>query len=286
MKRSIKTAPFRFASIAALAASSLALWTLPAQASSTILSSNPYGLAGSLGYDVSYPQCNTVGTYPSNNFAIVGIGDGRPFTANPCIDKLWSYAISVSPTSMSIYFNTGNSGAYGKDITSDCKSATIPSIYSTRQQKQAWEIGCSEADFAFQTALAAGVNPNAPGNGSPIGAGMWWADIEDGNSWSTNTTLNQATINGIMSELTSPQSGTSYGGTPYSAEAGVPVGIYSNAPSWLKITGGNFTPIAASADWIATTTNTCPTSFDSSQTLLYQYGTASNGGDSDTACVV
>ncbi len=244
-------------------------------AGATASSDWPYS-AGTTGYDVSYPQCTSSTSY-SGGFAIVGIGGGRPFKANGCVTKEWSAAIAANATSISIYINTGYSGAYSRDITSAC-SANVPQTYTSGSKlAQAWEIGCSEADFAFKTALADGVNPNAPGSKYPsIGGGMWWADIETGNSWSTNTSLNQATIQGVVSELTSPVN------TSYSSEAGLPVGIYSNSTFWNKITGkSSWTPTGSSADWIAG--SSCNATFDGNPAYVAQYGTT-NVGDADTAC--
>ena len=228
------------------------------------------------GYDVSYPQCTSGTIYSSGGFAIIGLGGGRPFKANGCATSEWGAAIAAGATSISIYINTGYSGAYSRDITSAC-SANVPTTYKSGSKlAQAWEIGCSEADFAFQTALSDGINPNAPGGTSNLGGGMWWADIETGNSWSTNTSLNQATIQGIVSELASPVN-SAYGG-----EAGLQVGIYSNTTFWNKITGKSlWTPLYSSADWIAG--NKCSSTFDGNPAYVAQYGNTAVG-DPDTTC--
>ena len=266
----------RTTAAALVSASALLIPALPA--SSLVSFTNPY--SGS-GYDVSYPQCSDTTPYAPNEFAIIGIGDGRPFSTNSCVQALWSRALMAKATSFSIYINTGNSGAYGKDITSDC-AAGVPSVYTTRQSQQSWEIGCSEADYAFQAALNAGVNPNQPSSSTySIKAGMWWADIENGNSWSANSQLNQDTIQGLMAELASPLN------TSFSSEAGLPVGIYSNVSFWDSITGSTsnnlFTPTASNAGWFAG--GSC-SMFDANPAWVGQYasGTPSPVGDSDTAC--
>ena len=274
---SVRALLMRTTVTALVSASALLIPALPA--SSLASFTNPY--SGS-GYDVSYPQCSNNTPYTADEFAIIGIGDGRPFSTNPCIGALWSRALGATATSFSIYINTGNSGAYGKDITSDCATG-VPSIYTTRQSQQSWEIGCSEADYAFKAALNAGVNPNAPSSSTyPIGAGMWWADIEQGNSWSANSQLNRDTIQGLMAELATPLN------LNFSGEAGLPVGIYSNQSFWDSITGSTstniFTPTASNADWYAG--SSC-LAFDANPTWVAQYattGSASPVGDSDTAC--
>ena len=73
---------------------------------------DPYTSSTS-GYDVSYPQCSAASSiqYNGSGFAIIGIGDGRPFTANPCVIQEWGAALTAQASSISIYINTGNSGA-------------------------------------------------------------------------------------------------------------------------------------------------------------------------------
>ena len=89
--------------------------------------------------------------------------------------------------------------------------APIPSSVTGHQrstEEQAWEIGCSEA------AYAALHEPGTPA--------MWWADVETGNSWSTNTTYNDLAIDGIAYEMSS---------------LGTPTGFYSTPAMWDKIAG-------------------------------------------------
>lgn len=274
----LNLAPIHFALITLISIAALLVTSVPAEATTTTTFTNPY--SGS-GYDVSYPQCSNTTPYPANEYAIIGIGDGRAFTTNPCVQGLWSRALMAGATSLSIYVNTGNSGAYGKDITTDCATG-VPSSYTTRQEQQSWEIGCSEADYAFQAALNNGINPNAPSNMPSISAGMWWADIETGTSWSNNTSLNRAAIDGLMSELASPRNGA------FSGEAGVAVGIYSNTSFWNSITGNSpsnpFTPTGSYADWWAG--STCNNTFDGLPEWIGQFatGTPSPVGDSDSSC--
>lgn len=224
----------RFAITAAAIVALLAVLQTPAGAATS-----PY--SGS-GYDASYGQCGAT-TYPPG-FAIIGLGGGRPFTTNSCLTQEWAGAASASasgtPSTPSLYFNTGYAGAYGKDITATCQNAAphapIPPGTSSHQasvERKAWEIGCSEADYAVAKA------PGTPA--------MWWADVETGNSWSSSTTYNDFTIDGLsyaMSTLT----------------GGVAGGFYSTPSMWTKIAGANFvsTP-AITADW-EPGGSTCPAS--------------------------
>jgi hypothetical protein len=238
----------------------LTLMAAPAAAAT-----NPY--AGQSGYDASYPsaQC-AAASYPAG-FAIIGLGGGRPFTTSSCLAHEWS--ASIAAPSRSLYFNTGYAGAYAKQITTGCTSAvgnapippsTPPHQKSTEQQ--AWEIGCSEAAYAAA---------QAPGEPA-----MWWADVETGNSWSTNTAYNDLAIDGIAYKM-SILPATSPGG-----------GIYSTPAMWNKIAGPNFvlTP-GVTADWQPA--SACPASgFTGSPVWLIQNGTITNNNgtafSADTGC--
>ncbi len=215
----------------------------------------------SSGYDASYPQGSS--NPPSGmSFAIIGLGHGRPFTTNQYAGTQWKGATKATGTTPSAYFNTGYALAYAKSDTSNCKIASLnypaggASGHALSALQGAWAIGCSEADWAVSTA------PGTPA--------MWWADIETGNSWSTDTALNRATITGMFFELTTTQNT-------------VPVGIYSTPSMWASITGSNFVvPYSVAGDWQAGLKNCSSTSpgFTSSSStsvltplLLAQYGT-------------
>jgi hypothetical protein len=248
---------------AVFSAALLALMQAPAGAAT-----NPY--AGT-GYDASSAsaQC-TASTYPPG-FAIIGLGTGRPFTTNACLATEWGVALNSGATpGPSLYFNTGYAGAYVKQITAGCKSAVghapIPPGTSGHQkstEQQAWEIGCSEADYAAARA------PGLPA--------MWWADVETSNSWSVNTLYNDLAIDGIAYETSvlSPATG---------------VGVYSTPAMWNQIAGAGFVPTPTiTADWQPTSSCPAPGSsgFSNSPVWLIQNGSVSPNGVSfstDQAC--
>lgn len=252
----------RLAFAAAAAAGLLVLMQAPA-----VAATSPY--AGT-GYDASYPsaQC-TASSYPSG-FAIIGLDTGRPFTASTCPAHEWSLAsASGTPAVPSLYFNTGYAGAYAKQVTAGCKNAVgnapIPPGTSGHQkstEQQAWEIGCSEAAYAAAQA------PGTPA--------MWWADVETGNSWSTNTTYNDLAIDGIAFGMSGLGTTTGAGG-----------GVYSTPAMWSQIAGAGFVPTpAVTADWQPT--SSCPASgFSGAPVWLIQNGTVIVNGvsfSSDQAC--
>ena len=220
---------------------------------------------GMTGYDAAWPQCPSTpsftGTPPA--FAIIGVTGGRPFSKNSCAATLISQAVkNVGSANVSFYFNTGYSGAYGRDIMSICSpssNAPVPSKLS-RQGKQAWEEGCSEVAYA-ESLIPSGVSDAS-----------LWADVETGNSWSTNTILNKDAIDGI-----------DYGISAFGPKVG---GIYTDVSSWSSLTG-NYAPTTNQpAFWLAGFAN-CPSTSLSwaslSQIWLVQTGTAS-GVDQDLAC--
>ena len=280
--------PFRakvIGSVVAISAASLA--ALPVVASAT--TSTPY-TSGAYGYDVSWPNCST--TAPSgsttNNlippasspsFAIVGITDGRPFTTSSCAGTEYSAASSLGTPSL--YFNTGYAGAYAHNIVSACTSAVGTAAGSSTtdpfpsglkghqltQAEQAWEIGCSEAQY--------GVTHDPGGTN---GAAFWWADVETGNSWSTNVSLNQYTIDGMsyaMNFSLTTGSASSVGG-----------GVYSNPGSWNKLTGSNtWAPTPAVPTWVAGGTCNASGFAGITPTLVQNFQWTTNGPvDGDTAC--
>lgn len=211
---------------------------------------DPYA-QGTTGYDVSYPQCGA--SAPGGAFGIVGVNGGRPFSDNSCLASEYSAA----PQSPSLYVNTGYSGAYRKNITSGCSSQSS-SVPGSSSQRQAWAIGCSEAETSLTYATRSGAASVA----------MWWLDVETANSWSSsNLALNQYTINGAAARL---------------AQTGLPVGVYSNASMWTIITGtGSFAHPNIEADW-QTAGGACAAGFSGDPVWLVQ--STAGGVDSDTAC--
>jgi len=179
---------------------------------------------GSTGYDISFPQCG--GSYPGGAFGIVGVNGGYPFVHyNPCLADEYAHSPHTA-----LYINTGYDPLYtqvdGVHTVPACltKSAAVK---GSPDQKAAWAVGCSEASRSM--AYAASQRVARPGG--------WWLDVETENSWSsTDLSLNQYTIQGIVDTL---------------HQATSAVGIYSTGYQWGKITGG--LPVSGvKANWVAT----------------------------------
>ena len=224
---------------------------LIATATGVAATTDPYP-SGQTGYDISYPQCGAAA--PLGSFGIVGVNGGRPFSYNACLSV--EYAAAPKTIAPSLYINTAYSGAYRKNISSTCANLSA-SIAGTSAQRQAWAIGCSEAETSVNYSVQQGVDAVA----------MWWLDVETGTSWSSsNLSLNQYAIQGATSRL---------------LQTGAPVGVYSSASMWTTITGGGFTPTGISADWEASG-GSCNSPFTNSPVWLLQ--STSSGFDSDFAC--
>ena len=237
-------------------------WVVPAGATTT----NPY-LKGAKGYDVAQPNCSET---PPGGFAIVGLGGGRPFSTNSCLKTEWKTALHGGGTPLpALYFNTGYSGAYGHDVTATCNSYAGPSVSTSPKHDQstymsAWEIGCSEAAYARKTAdTALGIGPS-----------VWWADIETGNSWSTNKTVNGYAVDGISYEMQQ---------LAHAAHKTTAFGVYSYPAAWTQIVGTGFTATPPfPGDWGPGLSCT-QSGFSGAPVWLVQGATA-QGVDTDTGC--
>ena len=154
------------------AASAGALPTLPATPASRPAPTAPSNsnaatrLATFWGIDVSWPQCDP-GALPNitTGFVTVGVNDGKPFTANPCLPAQAAYAKTHS--GYSAYLNIdaprgGNPASYGARVARD-GLARVRSV----------------------------------GLGSPV----IWLDVETLNHWSSDLTANVAVINGALHAL-------------------------------------------------------------------------------------
>ena len=214
----------------------------------------PY-VSGWTGYDEASGQCGA--TPPTADFAILNATGGRPFSANSC---LASEVSAAGTDQVSFYFNTGYSGAYGRDVTAACSSAASSKGYSGKLA-QAYAIGCNEAGYAISRATVPGA--------------AWWLDVETANSWSSsNTAYNVATIQGGIDEA-------------HTLTRGGPVGVYSSSSAWQVITGGRAVS-SFDGSWVLAGQYACGgTAFGGSQVWIVQTGTTTVNGvafDTDTVC--
>jgi hypothetical protein len=192
-----------------------------------------YSVAGDTGHDVSSPQCATQAPGSALNapqtpsqFGVVGVTNGMPYAANPCLAAGVQWALSTG--AVSLYVNTANPGpsksthwpAAGRTSPARCVNATTDHDFGC-----AYDYGWDAARDALAVAQR-----DAGAYVDPLTV-TWWLDVEGsatagqaGNSWTADLAANTADLQGYVDSLRS---------------AGVrEVGIYSTAHQWTDITGG------------------------------------------------
>lgn len=97
---------------------------------------------------------------------------------------------------------------------------------------------------------------------------MWWLDVETANSWSSGSLQpNRDAIQGAVDRFRSLG----------------PVGVYSTASAWTRITGGTFTPTGVGGDWLPASSCSTAKAFMPNTTVWLTQATTNNV-DVDTAC--
>jgi hypothetical protein len=160
------------------------------------------------GYDISWPQCGKAYPSPPIAFAIIGLNNGRPYTANPCFLDEYNWARKFEPNP-AVYINTdfpkpgrveGNTGPFG---------ACEP----TDDWCRAYNYGYGIGRDVTTKAASLGIAPK-----------MWWLDVETGNYWlpSEYSYYNAQVVKGTIEFFT---------------EHHLPVGIYGTPRQWRLIAG-------------------------------------------------
>jgi len=215
-----------------------------------VVQSDPYP-AGSIGDDVSFPSCAnpSQGSHP---FALIGLNAGRPFTANPCFASEWQAATAPR----SVYINTAFGPSLARHVTQGCAQAGRSQPLAQAAQR-AYAIGCSEALAAEQ--MLGAISPLAI-----------WLDVEPANTWSSQPSLNDATIKGILDRL-------------FTLSPRPRIGIYSKPVFWRQI-AGDWRALSV-PEWIAVSIPDppgCRSSFAAGPVWLSQ--SIDGPLDLDTAC--
>jgi hypothetical protein len=209
--------------------------------------------SGSVGYDISWPQCGSPLPGPPFTAAVVGVNNGSAFTSNPCLGDEARWAGSQ----LSLYINlnspVGTTPASMSGPAGSCNAA---------------DLGCRSYNWGWNAAGA------SQGTAARTGArsDMWWLDVETGNFWTGDTNANALVIKGAIDELHSNQ---------------LTVAAYSTSFQWGRIAGGYRPGIP---DWVATGVGLSNPSgwcspdhgFTGGPTWLVQGGL--NGLDGDYAC--
>jgi hypothetical protein len=217
-------------SVAALAVATCAVVFVPAAEA-----------AGTVGYDISYPQCNA--TFPSGGaFGIAGVNDGLPYSANPCL------GVGDGPSELAwagmnagLYANTADPGPAlsshwpnGQTSPKQCNTTGNP---GSNTPDCHYDYGWNAAADSYRDAVNAYVSlgwAQAGATRTPV-ANQWWLDVESANSWTSSPSLNVQALQGEADYL--------------SSVGAAQVGFYATAGDWQTITGST-TVFAGYPSWL------------------------------------
>jgi len=195
--------------------------------------------SGSIGYDISFPNCN--GSFPDRgDFRIVGVNGGRAFDPNPCLgagdgpsELQWAGRYAW------FYANTGNPGPRLS------KRWPVGQRYPRRCMADdplskgcAYDYGWNAAKDSYRTAVRAYISLGWAPAGStrtPV-HNRWWLDVETSNSWRPNRHLNVANLQGAVAFLESRDVAS--------------IGFYSIPRMWEAIVGSS-DAFAQHPSWMA-----------------------------------
>lgn len=188
--------------------------------------------------DISWPNCNDDLNQTSADQGIVGVLGGLNFRKNPCLYREDRFKTT------DVYVNTGYAG-----INRAKAFSTKPKICGAEdEQCLAYNYGYNAADFAVNQLFISGIMPR-----------RLWLDVEFGNSWSDDASINRIVISGMHERLIKL----------------APVGVYSYPFQWKIITNSWINGLPA---WTATgskqkadAVKACGQSFTGGPVLMGQY---------------
>lgn len=172
---------------------------------------DPYP-AGSLGYDVSWPQCDTV--VPTDRpFRIIGVQYGLGYSTNPC---LAAQATAPASVKLSWYANTG-----WYDQSAHITLISPKNCAVTDKNCIAYNYGYNNGLHAWNSLVNAGV-PEAKRKTT------WTLDLEEENTWNADKVQNQNSLKGQEDALR--------------ASGATDVMIYSSRNAYKEILGSEYKP--------------------------------------------
>ncbi|MCZ2810185.1 hypothetical protein O2W15_01935 [Modestobacter sp. VKM Ac-2979] len=192
-------------------------------------------VGSTVGYDVSYPQCDR--TLPDDAaFAVIGVNGGIATTENRCLADQWEWAddssgaVPAQPRAQ-LYVNTANPGEVREQVT------TWPRLGVNRygvcdgdnSAACSYEYGVDRAEDDVRIVLdtLGDLDGDAAIEDRSDLVGLrWWLDVETMNTWQTDGAAaqrnNRATLEGMTDHLES---------------VGGRVGLYSTGYQWGEIVG-------------------------------------------------
>src|SRR3954470_12200228 len=221
------------------------LFAQPASASSSYTT-------GTLGVDISYPNCSA--TAPKVSFGIVGVTGGLVYSRNGC-----AAAEAAHFGDLSLYMNTGLNASSSSNYYTQAKLGCNGDVYCA-----AYNYGSNAAKDALSYAASQG-----------IGSSKWWLDVETSNTWNADTRQNQKSLQGAYDALV--------------ASGATTVGAYSTTAQWQTITGGwqNNWPSRGPTTWTTRRNGQSLCTghqFTGEPSLLMQYKSKQSKIDQNVAC--
>jgi hypothetical protein len=239
-----------------------------------------------VGYDVSYPQCDT--RFPTDRpFAVVGVNGGLSTKANPCLGPqlAWAWqssgAVPAQPRAQ-LYLNTANPGEVRTEVSTWPETGTTPygrcdgSNSAACSYRYGWQRASNSVGNFFAAGAKAGRVSGAPARYT------WWLDVETTNTWQSGSSealaRNRATLEGM---------------TDYLVARGAQVGLYSTNYQWNQIVGT--VPVTSSLagrpSWLAGATTLSGARENCSKPALVPAGTVTmtqfvqDGWDRNHSCI-
>jgi hypothetical protein len=234
--------------------------------------------SGATGYDISWPDCPAHNPVlpPDSQVAVVGVNDGTPFTALPCIEQ----QLDWSPNGIHAQYMILDSpiGSTSDAVQQYAFHGPAGDCTGTGYYCQAFNWGWNAANYAVRIATQAGATSNS-----------YWLDVElptatsinptgpdcyKANFWTCDTKVNSTIVAAAVAGLTAQHKQT---------------GLYSTQLQWGKITDGLKLDLPI---WIAGWSNPAATYCDPANASTYWFA----GGkpwliqsrpttyDPDTAC--
>ncbi|HET9098297.1 MAG TPA: hypothetical protein VFN51_01640 [Candidatus Saccharimonadales bacterium] len=180
------------------------------------LTGSPYP-SGQIGVDVSWPNCSAK-ISAGEPFGVVGVSYGLAYSAvNPCLA-----AEAHHFTNLSLYANTG------LNVTN---STTDSPYWDTALLQCNGDTTCAAYHYGYNAGVQIANQSVAAG----VSSNNWWLDVETGNTWQADTSLNDQSLQGEYDGL-------------HKVLPNINIGAYSTDYQWGKI-AGNWKPVD-------TTTNT------------------------------
>ncbi len=198
---------------------------------------------GSVGQDISWPNCNNLKFQPTS-FGIVGVNGGLSFHPNDCIGE----EATLYRQNLSLYVNTGFPG------------------YPRDQLFKTWPLNCSSTDtscLAYNYGFNAGRYSVNYALEHGVVSNNWWLDVETVNSWTNNPNINSMSLLGEVNSIADSLNPNVIGYYTYPPEWKILTdNLKDNLPNWVA-SNSNFKNVASE--------QCSGFSFNGGQTILTQY---------------